>query len=420
MVKKILNFSSVPGFLIGKGVLNFSRVSGFLMMKIMTAMYTMKKGGSYERFTMMLDAFLERGCAVHCLSLTPIQVQNICFHDHVLFYPFRNKENSMAKLTVLFFFPLWSLWIVWRNGIDLIVAFGFLYAFIQGFAKWFLKRSMVTLIRGRSSFGMKIQNSSKWAFYLDKFIEKVGLHFSDRIVTNNMAARDEILERLAKRKNIDVQVLYNNIPSMNIYEAESASRARNEYGIPEDAKILVTVGVLNRGKNIEALIKCLPEMGTQDVYVMIAGDGTTEADLRYKDFLRELERKLGVDKRVIFTGWLEKEELWKIYLTSDLFVLPSLNEGMPNAMLEALGSGLPCIGSNIPGIRDILQYDELLFDPLDQKNLTVKVRRLFSEGPFFEKVKRLCQERKEVFEFDWKGRMFEMAARGLDRVAKKS
>ncbi len=380
-------------------------------MKIMSAMYTMKKGGSYDRFKMMLEAFLERGWEVHCLSLTPIQVQNICYHNHVLPYPFRNKENSMAKLTVLLFFPLWSLWIVWRNRIDLIVAFGSLYAFVQGFAKWILKRSMVTLIRGKSSFGMKMQNSFEWALYLNKFIEKVGLLFSDRIVTNNMAARDEMLECLARRKNIDVQVLYNNIPPMNIHQAEGVSRIRNEYGIPEDAKILVTAGVLNRGKNIEALIKRLPEIETPNVYVLIAGDGTTESDLRYKDFLRELARRSGVDKKVIFTGWLEKEELWKIYLASDLFVLPSLDEGMPNAMLEALGVGLPCVGSDIPGIRDILQHSELLFDPHDEKTLTVWVERFFREGPFFNKVKSLCQERKEVFEFDWKDRVFQMATK---------
>ena len=386
------------------------------MMKIMTAMYTMKRGGSYDRFKMMLEAFLERGWEVHCLSLTPVQVQNICFHNHILPYPFRNKENSMAKLTVLLLFPLWSLWIGWRNRIDLIVAFGSLYAFIQGFAKWTLRRSMVTLIRGRSSFGMKIQNSFEWALYLNKFIEKVGLLFSDRIVTNNMAARDEMLECLAKSKNTDVQVLYNNIPPMNIHKAEGVSRTRNEYGIPEDAKILVTAGVLNRGKNIEALIKCLPEIGTPNVYVLIAGDGTTEADLRYKDFLQELARKLGVDKRVIFTGWLEKEKLWKIYLASDLFVLPSLDEGMPNAMLEALGSGLPCMGSNIPGIRDILEYDELLFDPRGEGNLIAKIHRVFSNHQWLAEMKRLSRERKEAFEFDWGGRVFQLVTKGFNHV----
>ena len=48
-------------------------------MKIMTAMYTMRRGGAYDRFLMMLEAFLERECAVHCLSLTPIQIEHPCY-----------------------------------------------------------------------------------------------------------------------------------------------------------------------------------------------------------------------------------------------------------------------------------------------------------------------------------------------------
>ena len=164
-----------------------------------------------------------------------------------------------------------AIWIGWRNKIDLIIAFGSLYAFIQGFAKWFLKKPMVTLIRGSSSFGLKIQNSSTLALYLNKIIESIGLHFSDRIITNNVAARDEILKSLGKRKNIDVQVLYNNIPPMNIREPEDISQTRDKYGIPEDAKVLVTAGILNRGKNIEILIKCLPKIEVKNVYVMIVG-----------------------------------------------------------------------------------------------------------------------------------------------------
>ena len=106
----------------------------------------------------------------------------------------------------------------------------------------------------------------------------------------------------------------------------------------------MTAGILNRGKNIETLIKSLSKIEIESVYLLIVGDGSTEADLRYKDSLQGLAKTLGVDKTVIFTGWREKEELWKIYLLSDLFVLPSLSEGMPNAMLEALGARFALYG----------------------------------------------------------------------------
>ncbi len=371
-------------------------------------MYTLKRGGSYDRFKMLIEALLEKNWDVHCLSLTIIKIEHPLFHNHVMYFPFGLVYGFIARLVVLFMFPLWSFWVGWRNKIDLIIAFGSLYAFIQGFAKWWLKKSMVTLIRGKSSFGLKIQNSFKWTLYLNNFIENVGIHFSDRIITNNVATRDEILKRLGKRKNIGIQVLYNNIPPMNIHEPEDIFQTRDKYGIPRDAKILVTAGILNQGKNIEMLINCFPRIGIKNIYLLVVGDGSTEADFQYRDFLKAQAKELNVEERVIFTGWVEKEELWKIYLASDLFILPSLSEGMPNALLEALGVGLACMGSNIPGIKDILHYEDLMFDPLEEESLLQKIQRFFSDRQFFDKVKRLCQERKDVFVFDWEERVFEM------------
>lgn len=376
----------------------------------MTAMYTMKRGGSYDRFIMMVEAFLERGCVVHCLSLTPILVQNPYFYNHILFYPFRNKESLIAKLTVFFFFPLWSLWIGWRNRIGLVVAFGSLYAFILGFPKWLLKRQMVTFIRGNYSFGLRMQNSSTALRFLNEMIEYSGLLFSDRIIANNSAARDEILKSFGKRKKIDVQILYNNIPPMNIRESEDVLETRDKYGIPREAKVLVTAGILNRGKNIETLIQCLPHIGMGNLYLLVVGDGSTKADYRYRDSLQGLAKELGVGKKVILTGWLEKEELWKIYLASDLFVLPSMSEGMPNSLLEALGTGLPCLGSDISGIKDILHHDELLFDPFNERSLADKVQKLLYDPANFDKIKKLCWERKKDFIFDWKGRLYQLIA----------
>ena len=382
----------------------------------MTAMYTMRKGGSYDRFKMMIKSFLEKQWEVHCLSLTPIKIDHPLFHNHVIHFPSRTVDGFIARFVVLFMFPLWSFWVVWRKKIDLIIAFGSLYAFIQGLAKWWLKKYMVTLIRGKSAFGLETQNSSKWVLYLNNFIENGGIHFSDRIITNNAATRVEILKNLGRRKNIDVQVLYNNIPPINIHEPENISRTKDKYGIPRDVKVLVTAGILNRGKNIELLIKCLPIIEEKNVYVLIAGDGSTKADFHYKDSLQRLAKELEVERKVIFTGWLEKEKLWKIYVVSDLFVLPSLDEGMPNAMLEALGSGLPCMGSNIPGIRDILQYDELLFDPRGEGNLIAKIHRVFSNHQWLAEMKRLSGERKEAFEFDWGERVFQLVTKGFNHV----
>jgi glycosyltransferase involved in cell wall biosynthesis len=381
------------------------------MMKIITAMYTIRRGGAYERFLMMLGAFLDRECDVHCISLTPIQIKHPFYHNHVLNFPFKIKEGLLPKLLVLLLFPIYSFLIGYRERIDLFVAFGPLYAFLQAIPKSIMMKPMVTLIRLELSFAPKARDLSKFFLWMNRIIEYGGLIFSDRIIAVNTAIQKDIMKFIKRRRRSEVKVLFNNIPQITIPADVDILEMRRRLGIPERAKVLVTAGILTPRKNIETLINCLPKMEGNNIYILIVGDSSTEPDFRYKNLLQGLAKKLKVDKRVIFKGWVEKEDLWKIYLASDLFILPSLSEGMPNAMLEALGVDLPCIGSNIAGINDILQYKELMFDPLNEKAIAEKIQHAFCDSQFFNKIKELCQERKKTFTFDWKEKVFQMVTK---------
>jgi len=375
-------------------------------------MYTMKKGGAYDRFIMMLEAFLERNCETHCLSLTPIPINHSYYHNHVIYLPLKKVEGFVAKLAVIFLFPLWSFWIAWGKKIDLFVAFGPLYAFLQAIPKLVLRRPMVTLIRLNLSLGQRVKGLSDYLIGLNKVIEYIGLRFSDRIIASNETICEEIVNIFGRRKN-EIKILFNNIPSISKFPQESISQRRNQLGISSEAKILVTAGVLTPRKYFEILLRCFQKIKLDNLFLLIVGDSSTDVDFQYKKSLKELSKALGLSHKVIFVGWLEKQELWEIYHDSDLFILPSLNEGMPNAMLEALGAGLPCMGSNIPGIKDILLYDELLFDHLDEKSIVGKIQQFFLDSQFFDKVKKLSQERKGAFEFDWKERVFQMVTKGI-------
>ena len=79
--------------------------------------------------------------------------------------------------------------------------------------------------------------------------------------------------------------------------------------------------------------------------------------------------------------------------------LPAVSDrfALIKAMLESLGFGLPCLGSNIAGIKDILQYEELMFHPSDNKELADKIKKLLSDRTYVDWIKRLCEERKKIF-----------------------
>jgi glycosyltransferase involved in cell wall biosynthesis len=380
-------------------------------MKIMTSMYTLRKGGAYDRFLMMVEALLEHRCEIHCLSLTPIPMNHPSYYNHVVAVPLGEKRGLLAKSIVLLMFPWFSLLIGWRERADLFVSFGPLYAFLNAFPKWVLRKPMVTLIRLEISLGFKRKDLLDPILLLNKGIEHIGLIFSDRIITTNKAIRKEVIRVIGRWKQIEVEVLSNNIPEIKRSTPEDILQTRKRLGIPEEAKTLVTAGVLTPRKNIEILLKTLSKLGREDLFLLIIGDSTQKGGVYYRNYIETLIKKLNLSKRVMITGWVGKEELWRLLCAADLFVLASLKEGMPNAILEALGADLPCLGSNIPGVNDILQYEELLFSPSDEEMITRRIGQTFSDNLVFDKITKLCQERKKVFVFDWKEKAFEMIAR---------
>jgi glycosyltransferase involved in cell wall biosynthesis len=382
-------------------------------MRIMTVMYTLRKGGAYDRFIMMMEAFLERGCEVHCLSLTPIQINSPFYRNHMLFARFRINNRWVARMIVMTLFPLYSLLIGWRDKIDLFIAFSLLYAFIQTVAKRTLKKPMVTFVRSELAFHLKTRNPSKCYIFLSRVIEYVGMISSDRILTVNKGIQQEISKTVDSPKKVEVDVLFNNIPAMNGPVEEELHGVRAKYGIPKEARIVVTASMINRGKNIETLIRGFSKVKTGALILLVVGEGAKNSDSRYQDHLRKLTEQLGIGKQVIFTGWLSKNELWNVFRIAQLFILPSLKEGMPNVMLEALGLGLSCIGSRIPGNADVLRDEELMFDPLDAKALAGKIDRFFSDRHYSNVVLDLCRKRKEVFLFNWKERAFQTATAGF-------
>jgi glycosyltransferase involved in cell wall biosynthesis len=121
---------------------------------------------------------------------------------------------------------------------------------------------------------------------------------------------------------------------------------------------LVTVGSLaQRYKGtdvlIEAVARCV-RVGL-DLTVVIVGDG------KYRPDLTAQSEHLGMASRIQFTGQVKAgEQIRHILDTADLFVLPSRTEGLPRALIEAMARGIPCIGSAVGGIPELLDASELV------------------------------------------------------------
>lgn len=110
---------------------------------------------------------------------------------------------------------------------------------------------------------------------------------------------------------------------------------------------ILSVGRLSREKNYPMLIEAA--RGLQNVEVHLAGSGPEEKELE--------ERARGAGVSLILHGTVPQRELWELYRSADVFVLPSRSEGLPKVLLEAMASGVSCVGTAVPGIQDVLENE---------------------------------------------------------------
>lgn len=119
---------------------------------------------------------------------------------------------------------------------------------------------------------------------------------------------------------------------------------RTMLGLPENSIVLLSVGELSSRKNQAVVIKALKEINDKNIYYLLAGKGELYS---YYDNLR---KSLGIERQVILLGL--RKDVAELYKISDIFIHPSIREGLGMAPLEAMASGLPLICSYINGIKD--------------------------------------------------------------------
>lgn len=181
-------------------------------------------------------------------------------------------------------------------------------------------------------------------------------------------------------------------PSVN---KEIDSRCFQLDGMP---KILLYTGRLTNQKSLDTLLLAFSKAITkvQDLHLVIVGDGEN------RDMLERLSTDLGINRNVTFLRWVE--DITPYLRGADIFVLPSLSEGISNSLLEAMASGLPSIATDVGGSGDALGRDEecgLLIQPGDVEQLTSSIIKLSSNPTMSEKIGHMARKRiMEVYDLE--------------------
>jgi glycosyltransferase involved in cell wall biosynthesis len=155
-----------------------------------------------------------------------------------------------------------------------------------------------------------------------------------------------------------IEVVGNGVDTARFHPVERTA-ARQKYGLPLDARVLVSVGALVERKGMHRVIDCLPVLLAQypDLHYLIVGGASPEGDNRAE--LTAQVGRLGLAERVHFLGGLPPDELKWALSASDIFVLATRNEGWANVFLEAMACGLPVVTTDVGGNAEVVCHDEL-------------------------------------------------------------
>lgn len=176
----------------------------------------------------------------------------------------------------------------------------------------------------------------------------------------------------------------------------------------------VTTARMSREKGVDVLLRAWANLspGPTSLRLTILGDGPQ------RHAIEKAARDSGIDKSITFTGWVYNVN--EYLREADVFVLPSRTEGMPNALLEAMSYGIPCIATNVGGNSELLEGDGeqispgkyavaengLLVNPDDVKGLTEAILFFMRNREKSEKMGR-------------RGRAFIQENYSIDRVAER-
>jgi glycosyltransferase involved in cell wall biosynthesis len=226
--------------------------------------------------------------------------------------------------------------------------------------------------------GIEYPYRKKWKRCL---VNPILLRMADSVTTIAHYTRRN-LERYENYPKGGVRVLYNGIDVAAYSQGESPQAARSFLGIPAEKKTVGVVARLDPVKNHPLLFRSLREVIQffPETELLIVGDGPNRAELEL------LANRLGLDSHIRFLG--ARRDVPHIIRAMDIFVLPSLSEGMSITLLEAMGAGLPVVATRVGGNPEVVVDGEtgFLVPSDDERRMAARLKTLLGDSRLRQKM----------------------------------
>lgn len=292
--------------------------------------------------------------------------------EHMQFVPLAFSNPLIERLLLL---P----WLVRKHQLDAI--------FVQRLAPWFCgKCKLIVAIHDLTPIKFKAAYKGL-SNHLVRLLTKNTIKRADLILTPTKAIAAEI-RSYCPSVSAPIEAFYNGVDAQAFTQIEKVNALINA------KPYFLTVGAIERRKNIETIIAMLPKVSDPSISLHILGGVRDQA---YLQELKDLTKQLNLQNRVHFLGFLSEEALIACYQQARLFITASKDEGFNIPPLEAMACGVPVVCSSISVHLELFEDSAFFFNPnsVDLLHVTVehalreqaKTNALVEHG--FAKVKQL-------------------------------
>ena len=355
------------------------------MATVLTCYYRPKPGGFCKRLFRAIDALLADGHSVHYLAVQPFPIDHPRCHFHRFPWPKGATENLPFWAVLHLLAPIWILYIGLVQGITHAFAFQHTYALIMQPLRLFTGVPLTLFLRSDVIECHLIKGQRRWLSRvlaaIDRAFEGLALN-KVRLIFCSHALREQVMSRRLGAQLASIIVLPNDIPKVELNpKRELASPIRLSF-----------IGTLEPRKNPGIVLRAVAGLSDNTTTLSFFGVGPET------ERLEALARALGIKENVIFRGWVPAEHAWA---ETDLLLFPSVHEGSPNVVLEAIAHGVPVLAGDIPEMRELVPANNLL--PIDDaKPWTEAIHNLLTAPQAqFETIVKEQAAFAAHLRFDW-------------------
>jgi glycosyltransferase involved in cell wall biosynthesis len=247
----------------------------------------------------------------------------------------QDRSNSLEQVIFILSASFWTLSLIPHLRPNATLAF---FGVPSGAVAWLIKMIFqipyVISLRGGDVPGFRPYDFHIYHKLVAPFLRIIWKSASAVVANSNG------LRHLAKTfdSRFEISMIPNGV-DLELYKA-----ADRDWSFPR----LLSVGRIVHQKGLDLAMHALGGLKELNWEWRIAGDGPQI------QVLQSLAQELGISDRVVFLGWQSREQMMESYKKSNVFLFPSRHEGMPNALLEAMASGLPVIATCIAGNEELV------------------------------------------------------------------